>query len=123
MREERKIIITMNPKQLRNLADDMERQFPKKKIGDSCFIDFLGHSQNLQVCLHADQEWFVKNSEAETEKVFDVVVSEFEKAIKHLLNAHSELINHNGLKDHEFIDELQQTIDYLITTVKYLKSK
>jgi hypothetical protein len=58
MREEHRIIITMNPDQLRKLADKMEKDFPKKTVGDSTFIDFLGHSPELQVCLHADQEWF-----------------------------------------------------------------
>ena len=60
MREERKVIITMNPDELRALADKMERVFPQKRLGDTCFIDFLGYSQEMQVCLHADQEWFHK---------------------------------------------------------------
>ena len=60
MHEERKIVITMNPDQLRKLADDMERKFPKKTCGETTFIDFLGVSPTLKVCLHADQEWFMK---------------------------------------------------------------
>lgn len=58
MYEERKIIITMSPDDLRSLADKMEEKFPKKRLGESTFIDFLGYSPDLQVCLHADQEWF-----------------------------------------------------------------
>ena len=58
MHEERKIIITLNPDKLRELADKMEHDFQKKRLGQSTFIDFLGYSSDLQVCLHADQTWF-----------------------------------------------------------------
>ena len=60
-RVEKKIVVTMNPKELRDLADKMEKDFPKSGIGDSTFIDFLVYSQDLQIHLHADQEWFMKN--------------------------------------------------------------
>jgi len=59
--EENKVIITMSPKELRDLADKMEREFPKKKLGESCFIGILGHTKTSMVVLHADQEWFHKN--------------------------------------------------------------
>ena len=58
MYEERKIIITLDPDELRRLADKMERDFPHKRLGQSTFIDLLGHSSDLTVCLHADQTWF-----------------------------------------------------------------
>ena len=56
MYEERKIVIIMNPKQLRDLADKMEEKFPKLVPGNTTFIDFLGYSQDLKVCLHLDQK-------------------------------------------------------------------
>lgn len=57
---EKKIIVTMNPDELRKLADKMEKDFPKKQLGQSTFIDFLVYSEDLKVHLHADQEWFHK---------------------------------------------------------------
>jgi len=69
MRVEQKIIITMNPDQLRKLADKMEEDYFKAKLGGTTFVDFLGYSDRLQVCLHFDQVWFEKNrSEALPEK-------------------------------------------------------
>jgi len=65
MREERNIIITMNPDQLRKLADKMEQQYPTLKIGDSTFVDFLGYKPDLRVSLHLDQEWFNKKTEGD----------------------------------------------------------
>lgn len=61
--EERTIIVTMSPKELRDMADKMERQFPKKKIGDSCFIDFLGYGDGFKVALYGDQEALRKERE------------------------------------------------------------
>lgn len=55
---EKKIIVTMNPDELRGLADKMERDFPNKQLGQSTFIDFLVYSDDLRVDLHADQQWF-----------------------------------------------------------------
>lgn len=62
MYEERNVIITMNPDQLRKLADKMEETFPRLKLGQTTFVDFLGYSSDLKVCLHLDQEWFSKKS-------------------------------------------------------------
>jgi hypothetical protein len=58
MYEDRRIVITKNPAQLRQLADAMERRYSKLALGDSTFVDFLGYSDTLQVCLHLDQQWF-----------------------------------------------------------------
>ena len=63
MFEERKIIITMNPAQLRKLADKMEKKYINLDIGDNTFVDFLGQSPSLTVCLHMDQHWFEKNTD------------------------------------------------------------
>lgn len=57
MREERKIKITMSPNELRRLADKMEEVYLKGMWGDSTFVDFLGYSSDMQVCLYIDQEW------------------------------------------------------------------
>jgi len=54
------IIVTMNPDELRKLADKMERDFPTKQVGQTTFIDFLVYSKDLTIHLHADQEWFNK---------------------------------------------------------------
>lgn len=59
--EQRDIIVTISPKELRDLADTMERDFTKKKLGDSCFIDVIGYGDGFRVLLHADQEWFHKS--------------------------------------------------------------
>ena len=56
------IRVTLSPDELRNLADKMEADFPKKLPGDSTFIDFLVYSRDLRIALHADQEWFHKNA-------------------------------------------------------------
>jgi len=58
--EKRKIIITMNPDELRSLADKMEEKFPTFLPGQSTFIDLFSYSDDLLVCLHADQQWFNK---------------------------------------------------------------
>lgn len=58
MREERKIIITLNPDELRKMADRMESHYAKAQIGDPSFVDYLGYSAELKVCLHYDQGWF-----------------------------------------------------------------
>ncbi len=60
MSEERKIIICTNPENLRQLADKMESQYRRSIVGDTCFVDFLGYSSDLHVCLHLDQEWFIE---------------------------------------------------------------
>ena len=61
-RIEKKIIVTMNPDELRSLADKMEEKFPKIRPGQTTFIDFLVYSKDLQIDLHAEQEWFHKRS-------------------------------------------------------------
>ena len=53
--EQRDIIITMTPTELRHLADKMERDFPKKKLDESCFIDVIGYDEGFKVALYADQ--------------------------------------------------------------------
>ena len=60
MYENREIIITMNPDELRALADKMEATFPRLRLGQTTFVDFLGYSEDLKVKLHLDQEWFNK---------------------------------------------------------------
>ena len=65
MREERSIIITMNPDQLRKLADKMEKIYSKLTFFNTTFVDFLGHTPELRVCLHLDQEWFIEAKKAE----------------------------------------------------------
>ena len=59
-KEPERINITMNPDQLRELADKMEEVFPTIGLGETTFIDFLGYSKDLHVCLLADQVWFNK---------------------------------------------------------------
>lgn len=53
-----KIIITMNPDELRGLADRMEEAYLTRTVGQTTFVDFLGNSRDLHVCLHFDQAWF-----------------------------------------------------------------
>ena len=57
---EKTIHITMNPDELRSLADKMEKKFPTMSTGDSLFVDFLVYSDDLRIDLYADQEWFNK---------------------------------------------------------------
>jgi len=57
-REERKIILTMNPDELRELANKMEKIYPTLKMGQDCFVDFLHHESNFTVDLYLDQTWF-----------------------------------------------------------------
>lgn len=59
-REERKIIITMSPDELRKLADKMETRWANLKTGDSTFVDFLHHESDFTINLHLDQHWFHK---------------------------------------------------------------
>ena len=56
--EEKKIVLTMNPDELRELADKMEKEYPLKMVGDSCFIANLVYSGHFTLDLHADQGWF-----------------------------------------------------------------
>ena len=59
-REEREIILTISPKELRDLADKMEDRFPKKRIGETTFIASLHSSENFSISLHLDQNYFEK---------------------------------------------------------------
>ena len=61
-RIEKKIVVTMNPDELRSLADKMEEKFPKKRLGESAFIDFLTYGNDCTIELHAEQEWFHKKA-------------------------------------------------------------
>lgn len=64
IREQKDIIITTNPKALRDLADKMERDFPKLRWGESSFIDIIGYiGQNTKIAVHAEQEYFHKLKE------------------------------------------------------------
>jgi hypothetical protein len=56
--EERKIVITASPEELRRLADKMEATYPRLRLGETTFVDFLWYSKDLSVCLHLDQQWF-----------------------------------------------------------------
>lgn len=56
-REEREIILTMNPKELRRLADKMEKRYKDLSIGDSCFVNILSY-KDPKVVLNLDQEYF-----------------------------------------------------------------
>ena len=57
-REERKIIITMSPKELRDMADEMEKRWKYLKPGQSTFVDFINYDENFLICLHLDQAYF-----------------------------------------------------------------
>ena len=58
--EEKKIVIFASPVELRKLADEMEKRWQNLKPGNTTFIDFLVHKDDLKVCLHLDQEYFHK---------------------------------------------------------------
>ena len=66
---ETRITIQMSPDKLRDLADKMEREFPKLLPGDSSVIDVLGSRDNIVVLLSADQEWFHKRARGEYESI------------------------------------------------------
>lgn len=56
-----KLIITMSPKELRDLADKMEARWPKLRAGETTFVDILHHStggQDPMIVLHLDQKYF-----------------------------------------------------------------
>tara|TARA_R110002096_G_C14661910_1_gene728317 strand:+ start:11792 stop:12031 length:240 start_codon:yes stop_codon:yes gene_type:complete len=72
MHEERNIVITMNPDELRALADKMESMYAKSEIGDSKFVDFLGYTPNLKVCLHYDQWFFEQKEKLKDLKIVEV---------------------------------------------------
>ncbi len=57
-REERNIILTMNPDELRALANKMERRWEKITMGQTTFVEFLHFSDELKISLHLDQDYF-----------------------------------------------------------------
>lgn len=60
-RRENKLILTMSPKELRDLANKMEERWAKLKLGDTTFVDILHHARDdrdTMVVLHLDQEYF-----------------------------------------------------------------
>ncbi len=56
-RVEREIAITMSPAELRALADMMEREYPRRKQGESTFLCFLYGEEGLKVSLNIDMTW------------------------------------------------------------------
>ena len=57
-RQEKKIIITASPKELRDLADKMEERWLKLRPGQTTFVDFIDYEGELDVHLHLDQAYF-----------------------------------------------------------------
>jgi len=48
--------LTTNPDELRKIADEMEKKFPLKTVGDSTLIKILSlHNGTLYI--HADKSW------------------------------------------------------------------
>lgn len=58
IREERSIFINVTPKILRKLADKIERDFPKKTIGDSTACETWWGDDGLRIVFHGDQGAF-----------------------------------------------------------------
>ena len=67
--EERVIKITFNPKELRILADKMERTWPKLRLGQTTFIDLFYTNERVPIHVHLDQEYFHKLAEAEAKDI------------------------------------------------------
>ena len=57
-REDKKIVLTANPDELRVLADKMEAAWERITWGDSTFVDFMAYGDGLRIDIHLDQEWF-----------------------------------------------------------------
>lgn len=71
-RQENKIILTMSPKELRDLADKMEKRWATIKLGETTFVDFLHYadgSLDSAIVLHLDQEYFQSLERVERMKV------------------------------------------------------
>ena len=64
-RQEKTIIITASPKELRDLADKMEERWSKLTPGQTTFVDFIDHEGDLDVHLHLDQGYFHKLKQRE----------------------------------------------------------
>lgn len=58
--ENREILLFMNPKELRDLANRMEELWVKLEAGDRTFVDFLHSSESFKIQLHLDQSYFEK---------------------------------------------------------------
>jgi len=60
-RYEHKLILTMSPKELRDLADKMEKVWPTLRPGQSTFVELLHYPKDDRgtwVELHLDQQYF-----------------------------------------------------------------
>lgn len=56
--EERKIHLTFSPKELRALADKMEKRFPQLGLGDNTCVEARQIKPGLMVLIHLDQTAF-----------------------------------------------------------------
>ncbi len=60
-RYDNKLILTMSPKELRDLADKMEKRYAELHVGQTTFVDILHYARDdrdTMVVLHLDQEYF-----------------------------------------------------------------
>lgn len=64
-REERKIVLTISPEELRRIADKMERKYKELLAGDSTFVDLIHIGPSFTVDIYLDQEYFIKKAEKE----------------------------------------------------------
>lgn len=56
--EKREIKVFTTPKQLRMIADKMEKEMPKRTCGDSTYI-YAWSNKDIRISVHADhQEYF-----------------------------------------------------------------
>lgn len=58
--EERTISLTFSPKELRRLADKMEKRFPLLMPGDNTCVEAKQIQPGVMVLIHLDQEHFHK---------------------------------------------------------------
>jgi hypothetical protein len=56
-REEKRIILTMDPEELRDLANRMERRWKNIELGDSCYVDTISYT-DPRIDLYLDQGYF-----------------------------------------------------------------
>lgn len=69
-----KLIITMSPKELRDLADKMEKRWTELRAGQECFVDILHYStggSDPMVVLYLDQQYFHDLEAAKRKKSSD----------------------------------------------------
>ena len=57
MFERREVTVFTTPKELRDLADKMEREFPKKEFGGSCAIA-TWYGESLDILISVNQTAF-----------------------------------------------------------------